>query len=61
MIATSAQELRATDDSPLGDLVADAMRAAFAEAARLESDVFVGQVKGAGTVVLSSEVAASSE
>ena len=28
VIATSAQELRQTDDSPLGDLVADAMRAA---------------------------------
>jgi len=28
VIATSAQELRQTDDSPLGDLIADAMRAA---------------------------------
>jgi homoserine kinase len=35
--------------------IADAMRSAFAEAAALESDVFVGQVNEAGTVVVSSE------
>jgi homoserine kinase len=43
------------DSEPRARSAAEAMRAAFAEAAGLESDVFVGQVNGAGTLVVSSE------
>lgn len=48
MFALADSEMRARS-------AANAMRAAFVEAAGLDSDVFVGQVNRAGTVVVSSE------
>lgn len=44
-----------TDSRPRAASAAEAMRRAFADAAGLDSDVFVGQVNRAGTVVVSSE------
>ena len=43
------------DNESAASRAAEAMRAAFADAAGLESDVFVGQVNAKGTEVISSE------